>query len=927
MILALTPGLPARSRLALATTALVALLWPGLAAAADHYAKAEALLASGDLRGAQIEFRNAVRDDPESGRAHFGLADVDLRLGDPVGAEKEAGKARTLGFEPRRATEILLQSYLDQQRPRDLLETFPATGNPPDIAPTILAGRARADLMLDEPDRAVSEIEAARALAPTSPDVLLTAALVASAKGDAKAAAADVDAVLKADPQNAAALRRKAQFVAAGGDRPGAIAILDGLLTRDPNDVVARLQRADLLIASHQNDKAKEDIAIVQKSLPNNAQAVYLHALILAEAGDYKGAGADMQKLSSVLTRMPNAYYLDALVKNQLGESEQALDSAQRYVARFPADPRGVALLVQIDMARHAPDEAIAVLNKAILTNDKNPVFRELLGQVYLTTGKLAPAIASYEAASTLAPDNAVLLSRLGELKLDAGDDNGAAAAFERSLKLDPKQAKAGEMLVLTGIVAGDFSAAQTHLDEVRKEEGDNAVVGNLEGLLRLAEMDYPGAEAAFTNVLKAHPDSAAAKLSLARLQLIEGKNDAAWQLLDEVLAKEPGNRAALNIGVAALEQQGKNKEALALLAHAHEALPSDPAIAASYAALLFRGNDAKAALAVSVGKDQPPPVALLLVQGAAQASLGLADTARDTYRQILTADPGQTTARLDLARLLVAAKDYSGADSVIDAGLKAYPSNYDLMQASIGIALGAQGADAALARARALAQDATHLPAARALVGDLYIAQKQYDQAAKAYAAALADEPSTFLLMREVAANNAGGHRDNAQKLLTDWVANHDKDVPALVALADMEITAKQYQQAVAHLQTALSVQPNNTLALNNLAWVDQQLGKPEALKLAERAYLLAPGAQTADTLGDILLQTKNPAALALLREAHAELPADPAIQYHLAAALAQAGHRDEAAALLTPITGDKVSFAEKDAARNLLADLNAGK
>ncbi len=927
MMLASHPRSSRLAQLALTGTALAALLWPGLAAAADHYAKAEALLAGGDLRGAQIELRNAVRDDPENGRAHLGLADVDLRLGDPSGAEKEASKARALGTEPRRATEILLQSYLDQQRPRDLLQTFPATGNPPDLAPTILAARARAELMLDQVDKAAADIDAAKAIAPDATEVLLTASQVASAKGDTKAAEAAIETVLKADPQNAAALRRKAQFAANAGDRAGAITILDGVLARDPNDIVARLQRADLLIANRQNDKAKEDIAVVQKMLPNNAQAVYLHALILAEAGDFKGAGADMEKLSSVLSRMPNAYYIDALVKNQLGEREQALDSARRYVARFPSDPRGVALLVQIDMARHAPDEAITALNKAILLNDKNPALHEMLGQVYLATGKLAPAIASYETASTLAPDNAALLSRLGELKLDAGDNEGAAAAFERSLKLDPKQAKAGEMLVLTGIVAGDFTQAESHLAELREQEGDAAVVGNLDGLLKLAKMDYPGAEAAFAGVIKAHPDAVAAKLSLARLQLIEGQDDAAWKLLDEVLAKQPGNRTALNIAVAAREQQGKPKEALALLAQAHAAVPNDASIAASYAGLLLRDNDAKAALAVTLGKDQPAPVALLSVQGAAQASLGLNEAARDTYRQILTIDPAQTTARINLIRLLVMAKDYSGAQSVIDAGLKAYPANYELMQAALGVALASGGADAALARAGALAKEATHLPAALALAGDFHMSQKHYDAAAKAYAAAAADQPSTMLALREAAAENAAGHKNEAMATLAAWVGSHADDVPALVALADLEIAGRQYPVAAGHLQTALAHQPNNIVALNNLAWIDQQLGKPEALRLAERAYLLAPGAQTADTLGYILTQAKNPAGLPLLRQAHAELPGDPAIQYHLATALAQAGHRDEAVALLTPITDDKTSFPEKDGARQLLADLNAGK
>src|SRR3546814_7859923 len=61
----------------------------------------------------------------------------------------------------------------------------------------------------------------------------------------------------------------------------------------------------------------------------------------------------------------------------------------------------------------------------------------------------------------------------------------------------------------------------------------------------------------------------------------------------------------------------------------------------------------------------------------------------------------------------------------------------------------------------------------------------------------------------------------------------------------------------------------------LNNLAWLKNELGEPNALDYARRAHDLAPDSpEIADTLGWMLVQSKDTAeeGLALLREARSE-------------------------------------------------------
>ena len=54
----------------------------------DPFAHAQMLMDKGDLQGAVLAQRTIVRLNPQNVTAHFRLAQVELRLGDPVAAEK-----------------------------------------------------------------------------------------------------------------------------------------------------------------------------------------------------------------------------------------------------------------------------------------------------------------------------------------------------------------------------------------------------------------------------------------------------------------------------------------------------------------------------------------------------------------------------------------------------------------------------------------------------------------------------------------------------------------------------------------------------------------------------------------------------------------------------------------------------------------------
>ncbi len=71
-------------------------IWP-VAAHADYLSTARDSMKKGDLKSAQIDLRNAIREDPQNAEAHYWLARVSFELGDPVASEGAADAEQVPG--------------------------------------------------------------------------------------------------------------------------------------------------------------------------------------------------------------------------------------------------------------------------------------------------------------------------------------------------------------------------------------------------------------------------------------------------------------------------------------------------------------------------------------------------------------------------------------------------------------------------------------------------------------------------------------------------------------------------------------------------------------------------------------------------------------------------------------------------------------
>ncbi len=168
-------------------------------------------------------------------------------------------------------------------------------------------------------------------------------------------------------------------------------------------------------------------------------------------------------------------------------------------------------------------------------------------------------------------------------------------------------------------------------------------------------------------------------------------------------------------------------------------------------------------------------------------------------------------------------------------------------------------------------------------------------------------------------------GQEGDADVVARKWLAEHPNDTVFRSYLAEQALRSKDYKAAVALYQAIIAQQPNNVVALNNLAWALGQLGDAKAIGYAERALKLAPDSpMVLDTVG-VLLVAKGETAKGVdyLARAVSLAPDRHDIRFNYAKALLKAGRNEEARKELTKLQGVDQDFAGKAEVAALLKQI----
>ena len=892
-------------------------------------ASARDYLAKNDPKAAVIQLKNALQKNPELPEARFLLGQALLRGGDAVGSETELRKALALKYPQELVLPPLAQAMLAQGQYKKLTDEFSQT----------------------ELSQAAPQAELKTALAGAQ-----------AAQGKKELSQAALKAALLADPNYAPALVFQAREKAVQRDFDGALATVQSVLASSPRNHEAWKLKGDILL--YGTGKVDDALAAYRKALevkPDYAEGYTAVLTTLLRQGNLDEAAKELEVLRKVAPNSVQTRFFDTLLAYQKNDFKRARDLSQQLMKMAPENTLSLQLAGAVELQANSLLQAEAYLTKALQAVPESPLVRRLLAATYLRSGQPGKALAALQPALKNETADAATNSLAGEVYMQNGDTAKAEEYFSKAAKQDPKNTRARTSLALTHLASGRGDAAFTELQDIastdsgitadlalisaqmQRKEFDKALAAidalekkqpgkplaaNLRGRVLLAKQDIAGARKSFEHSVSIDPTYFPSVASLAALDMAEKKPDDARKRFEAVLAKDPKNSQAL-LALAELRARagGAKEDVAELIRRAVTANPTEVAPRLLLVDFHIRNNDFKQAL--SVAQDAvaalPDSAELQDALGRAQQASGDMNQALAAYNKVATMQPQSPLPQMRLAEAYMAAKNKDAATQSLRKALDIKP---DLLQAQSGmimLAVDGKNFQEALGIARNVQKQRPKEAIGYQLEGDVAASQKKWDEAVAAYRLGIKQAPSPELAAKVHAALGAAGKPAEVEKFSDAWLKDNPKDVAFRLYLGDTLIIRGDLFRAEKMYASVVQIQPNNAVALNNLAWVSSKLKKDGAVAYAEKANTLVPNQPAfMDTLA-MLLSEKNEygRAVELQTKALALQPQNDGFRLNLAKIYIKGGKKDLARKELDALAklGDK--FAGQAEVATLLKTL----
>jgi putative PEP-CTERM system TPR-repeat lipoprotein len=890
-----------------------------------------------DVNGALVQLKNALQQDPKMLAGYVLLGKIELARGDAAAAEDAFGRALQLGVSRSEIALPMAQALNDQGKYQELLERFPPESVSGSRRLELLVLRGHAHKGQNDPRSAAQSFEAALAVNPRySPAVASLSDLLAE-QGKRAEATKLVDAALALAPGDARIWNLKGSLAHGAGDRESARAAYSKALALDSSHLDARIARASLSMELQRFDEAEQDIAELRKIAPAEPRANYIRAVFLAQRGDRDGARDALNQTTAALDavprevlkqRAPLLLLVGGLAHYSLAQHEKTRGYLEEYLRVYPGHAGARKVLGSALLAQQDYQGAISVLEPAAKGGKADAQAYTLLAAALMGRRQYASANEYLERALRASGEAPAVRAELGLSLLGTGQTDAALDHLQQAFRKDPGQDRAGVALAVLYLKRGQAKQAIEVMEMVTRRDPKNVSAQNLLGLARAGAGDLKGSRAAYEKAITLDKGFVPAHLNLARLDAAEGDHARARARLEALLKDRPKDMGAM-IDLAEVEETaGRREEAIRWLEKARALNRRNLLPSTRLVDLYVRNGEPDKALAVAKESEAADPENLTALAALARAYIALGDEKAappllNRMARIAAFDPAWQT---QIAAYQLAVGNHAGASASLD---KAFAGKADYLPAQIlqaEAALRAGDLAAAERSARAIAARYPNQAVGHRLLGDVAVARRDYAGALKAYQVALGEEESTPGALRIFDAHLQSGNTKKAIEFIESWLKTHPKDGLAMRAAGDAQLQAGNLGAARAWYEQVLKLQGDDPAVLNNLANVLLRQSDRAALAHAERAHGLAPkSASIQDTLGWILVQQGQlESGLRHLREARLRSPDNPEIRYHLAAALAKAGRKDEARQELEPALKDHGSFESAQDARQLLQALS---
>lgn len=873
--------------------------------ASDYVQEGTKYLDKGDLNAALISFKNAVQADPSSTVARLALAEMLERNGDLPGAEQQLRRAVDSGGAPDELLPRIAVLLLDRGENALLIRDFGGRKLKSSSADSDLKALVSlAYLASGQQKKAGEQIEQA---ANVTPAIRLARAQIAFTANQRPEAAAEMDEVLKSEKAPWWVVRAASRVFAANGESDKALEAIKKSHQAAPMHRGVIGEYAEQLIAANRQEEARPLRDKLRKVAPGYYRTQYLDALFLLEDGKQDLAYTAVTKVLAALPEHIPSQVIAASIELERNELASVETRVKKIVSTSPNSSEGHRLKAMLEMRRGNVAEASAALEKAIRRAPDDRSLMAMAAGVSWSRGEKQLAVRQMSKAALQEPVRANLAAQLAEMQ----GASGQLAEAQKTLNLAiaaAKDPKDREFVFNSTLRIKQYALAK---ELARKESVLRPK--DAEPLMWMAategsEGNEVGALDYARKALDLRPDYYPALAALAKTaKTPEGRLDYESRLKKAVDmgGKEP--RIYLD-QVRSMALAGVDSEKIgAVLDKGVAAVPTDlPLREAAAQHWIGAGRKDKALALVKEGEGAMPDNARMLALAAyMQEAAGESSQSAVKFAQLSERYPDRVDWSLKHAQNQIQAGKNQDAEKILRRLIQLRPEEpapYQILaKLQVSMKLGKE----AQTTAEMLRDKPRQKASGLILLGDIYGATDRRTEALKAYSEAGAAGMPDVAMEKKVRLLEQTGSGALAAAELSKWLTAHPDNVRGLALAANRASAQGDYKEAAKHLERIVKQDPNNPVAVNDLAWALVMNKDPRALELASKASSLAPkSANALDTLSQAQLNgNQRGEAIATARKALALDAKSGVVRVHLAEMLVADGNAVEARGLLSGI------------------------
>ena len=704
---------------------------------AAFYAQGQAYGEEEQFQEAIIEYKNALKINPNYANAHYELARAYLKLGRARDAYWETSE--TVRLDPKNNEAVLSFGALslvagdgEQALSMGKLSIENEPDNPQGY---MLEGKALQVLKRDV--EAEEFFQKAVELQPDIENILTLATYYVSLPDGREKAEPWFWKAVERFSDNFRTHTALARFLSADPARSDeAEAAFRSAIGTDPQNENRETGYANLARFYFQKERDREGVEILEQgteNLPDSTGLLFMLATYYRVQGNDNEAEVLIRKAAEVDPEDPTPYLVLSSFLGGRADLSGALEAADKALEVDPANVdarlRRAEILVDVgfrEASKEVSEDPAKVLADVSETNPKiregleivgsilaetpfQPQAEFVRGKALLSRGKPEEGIEAFRAAAEGRPDWAQAHFALGSALASVGESSMARVEIARALELDPRMHEARRVLatIHQSLSAHEYAIEQGNRYLTTNPDSNKTRVLVAQSLIKLGRREAALRE---LNKVPADQRDVSVLFALGRVHANLGHRADARKFLVQVLDASPHNykvlRTLFNIDRDDTENYAKTRS---LIEAASESLPNDSDIMQLHGMVLYTAGDQEAAEKAFVRATELDPNDIEAHQQLARfySLTGRTDETIATYQRAVEVQPNSARLHHFLALLYEAQGELGKAEKAYESAIR-LDDNHAYAKNNLAYLLADTGKD--LDRALDLAQDAKAL-------------------------------------------------------------------------------------------------------------------------------------------------------------------------------------------------------------------------